>query len=1271
MPTYSEHYIYTARAETRTAIRELDNLLAKLAEVRAAMESLGTIVISPPTVSGATTTGMRGLMEQALTLDPATATDINRQAVQQARQLARQTSIDVSRVMQEELSRGAQQLSFPFVQPAMRPAYSGSQLPLFGASQLYGTGMDPRGLIDTSKYPWVGAQINAPEVQSWRARVPGTGPTSVFDAAQRFTTEMTATGANTTSQAAANIRTLEQSLSGAAKGMDNVTKSTEHANRTVGRHIRHIAEAILVYEGFRQVQQLLSSWVRIHREMDWAVTQFRINVGITGTSVDEYIRRVQTLAFATGTSRPEVFETATLATRLNRPELAAAGTQVEMIFGTQSTQAVRDLFAIQQQFEEFGVTLPDIMNNFARLIQSGGLTGSEILDLSETWGAFARQFNEDLTGISSLFVALGTVLGETGGSLEVFMRHLERFYTDEGLKKLTKQYTGIDTVTYDAYGEEIRTPMIDILSSVAMLTQNEIQDIAEFMPQELGQKSRQFFNTMISQWDTMQGVIEEAATSTYTWEQATIEATESFEIAARRVGVSWQNLLSSIGDTDAMKRITSDFAYLLEYISRRRPVEDTIIRQNYGQRFWGTTEAPRVEGITPRVSMQMARVFEPVENLDWAQNVGLFRSLAGGFARQQPELVSDAFRADEAAVKFSDFVSSKTGEGIARAFLLRIREEFPSRFGAQETLDPLIQQLQSLAEPRWQALLSTFPKPVELGYTYKEDLGPRMPSLEDATQIILEEGVAVEDVISKYQELIPSIEESARAHGFSSESIDKMNSEFVVFTDKFGNVLGRTTGNVDVLGAAAESTAESLNAVSRTLSSLSAIALPAGVTTDEFFERYGQASQRFETFSAETGIPIGEKTDILITTVDGLPIRIGEQMYDSVARVALGVINEEERIARQASSEGASRHREAVSLWREILREIPGVSSPSSVTDVDYRIKTPAGTYEDKWDEPVRRARADVEHILAGRQIQYGLGSTLFSDIFTPEIMGFAMGADLDTKREVLQEQLGVAEEQYYNLERPWEEYEPYLPALVSGFGQQIEARKQRAYNEQRIHDALSEAGYAPEDIAKVMEQFEPPFARLGDQVANQMSSSLKDDSNKKKMFDAGSILVDEIARGLLASTDVLRKELGKPAIVRTAPGAEEARAEERFEAMWSSRTGRGSLSRRGEELSEERFNRMWESMDRPFRIFDFSDAKDDLRGYTDKAINSFVDSWGDVDWSSTLSSAWASDIQKNEDDWKTVGIYIGKVTADSMGLTIAREIAGKIIEYILEELTD
>lgn len=1067
--------------------------------------------------------------------------------------------------------------------------------------------------------------------------------------------------------ASTTVEEFGHKAKGTASRIGIFDQEVKRASNSITRHLRIVAEAIIIYEAFRIIQAVLSEWVQVHREMDWAMTQFRISTGATREELALYSQTVEGLAFATGTQRPEVFETATLATRLRRPELAAAGTQVEMLFGTQSTEAVRDLFAIQQQFREFGVSLDDIMNNFARLIQAGGLSGSEILDISETWGAFSRQFNEDLEGISSLFVALGTVLGETGGSLEVFMRHLEKFYTDDALRQMFVDYTGIQTVT-GPEGYERREPMTNILRAVSQLTEQQIGDIAEFMPQDLGQKSRQFFNSMISQWDIMEDVIERARTSTYTWQNAVEEASQSFEVAARRIGVAWQNLLASIGNTETMSRILNNIANWLEAGSLKTTAKRSGVDwESFNSKHWPSYLfqggiGPYIPGLSDlddikerskiaaimgmpevadaRMISNLASVYNVLPQISQEENVDLLRDMIKRFLAENPDIqredkwddtLTDAELAD-AAVRFSQFVASEAGKEMAVAFVSSLAAEWmnlPMSHPYTAALEALgISTGDGGFAPAGRTLL---PYGGTTRYT--------SPDYVETAKIKLPKDIDLSDVLSEYADLAVELQDSLIETGFIRTDAegkpekflgDVLPQELIAFLDEHGIVIGVATGNVELFGNAISNLTAATNAAAQSLFQLQGVTLPSGLSFGEFQERYAEALPAFQQFADANQIELGKMTDVFVQSAEGMPVAIVEG-FSPIMGVIINAFNQEEQAAKQAQNEAdanakqalaraEARHREAIGVWESILNKLPGVTKATPVTDVDYLINRPAGTYVEKWDENVRQLRADVNNILGGRPTEYGIGTNLFPDIFTPEIMGFVQGADLDTQRRILMELQGQAEEEFYNLERPWAEYEPRLGALVPAFQQEVEKRQTRAQNLQNMQDFLASQGFGVEQIEAIMETFEPPFKRIGDQVVSGVTDGVKEGYGELK--EAGKNMRKEFQIGLTGIDETKTSE------------ADNIKAK---------------LLMSGFSLSDT--------------------AKAEALVTFDEITSMFDTAVSEKDWAASLSSYMLANIDENVDMFLNVGSRIGDLLVKSSSSRFASAVANAILEEVLKML--
>lgn len=1068
------------------------------------------------------------------------------------------------------------------------------------------------------------------------------------------------------------------------------------------RPVRHgiiIAEAILLYQTYEAIVEAAQRWYQVQRDLDMAIARFRVLVAATADELKRYNQEVTALSYATGTPRAEVMETATIAARLRQPELTRLSTEFEMIFGVQSTRAARELYALTRQFPDMSARqLADLILRIAR---HTALSADEILSLSETWGAFARQLNMDVTEISGLFSALGTVLGETGNSIETFMRHLERFYTDEALAQLYYQYTGKPTISYTPTGEQIRRPMIEILSDVAAMTYAQQRAIAEFMPQELGQKSRQYFDQMIAQWETIVRIQDELANDTYTMRDAANAITNTLDRARRRLDVAWDNYLAALGEAAGMieffNRTAAQFQLvamtnqfqrtvptgwrpaagwsypagnqsLITDVAARRGVQDAILQaltppQPNVPFFLQNTVNPMLRlvgrGLAEMQYLQWRSQYEPLiarlanfialppqiqpENAQAVEEYA--RALVEEAVQRGILNLSDPEPTPEMIEAFVEYMY-KYGEDIAKAIAAphqlitpmgpqmtplqqfmtplskqaaqRIREEMtpylyaygrtesvaiPGALSVQQlqdavneaakriaasvneyneslrdsagnlrdgavaladnqtktvlVLDEITLELKGVVSgPAYalEAALNQLTKDVSAASdvfkrfaeielplygsinafkgVYQQELA-RMQELAQqlgvafepqATNIVLRAGgryhvlpgmdpeiaqraaklyaaqtpfvvpagtnlMYMRDQIAEEENRLRSnienynrmIERAAAAMGHEPDliALDTSVRETRLVIDNFGRVIGVVTGSAALLETAFRNAADRLT----TMLEMPIFALPEGADVQTLMSYYDKAKQRLQALATEA-YPVGEEYQrpVLVLSDVGEPLQVimADQRLLSIASQML-----------RSGLRTESNTRRTADILGEIIRAIPGVRQPTPVTALELYYQRPLGLYRDKFDEAVRRARADIEHMVAGRPLEYGLGTAIAPDIFTPEIMAFARGLPTDQMAQVLRDLLSEYERQFYGGLRPPQEYSKEI--FLAEARRIIAERSAAEANEQMYRQWLVEAGlaqYAQTVLAAVQQ---PPLLRAltGDKTPEEMRGAL------------------------------------------------------------------------------------------------------------------------------------------------------------------------------------
>jgi hypothetical protein len=155
------------------------------------------------------------------------------------------------------------------------------------------------------------------------------------------------------------------------------------------------------------------------------------------------------------------------------------------------------------------------------------------------------------------------------------------------------------------------------------------------------------------------------------------------------------------------------------------------------------------------------------------------------------------------------------------------------------------------------------------------------------------------------------------------------------------------------------------------------------------------------------------------------------------------------------------------------------ITKPTSVTASDLMYNAPGGKYQNKWDEPVRQMRADVNNMIAGKDLEYGFGGGAFSSIFEPGILGFAKGADQDTKSAILKDLQSQAETAFYGMTLSPEAYTGSKDALVAEAQKWVEGKKNEKANKSMMKGWLTEAGLGPEAMGFLDEMDEPPILKM------------------------------------------------------------------------------------------------------------------------------------------------------------------------------------------------
>ena len=316
------------------------------------------------------------------------------------------------------------------------------------------------------------------------------------------------------------------------------------------RHAVFAAEAMAIYAAYEAVTKAVGDWFNVQSTLDQQFQTFRISMRDGARDALIYRDAIMSISKATGISPLEVGNSYTLQERvLGAPkDLAYRAAQVQRITGVDNESVTRDLLSLTKQFPDKSTV--DILDAFIGAMTRSTLKADEFFNMLESAGPLTKQFNTSMEVTLGMFAGISTAAGESGSSIELFMRQMERVYTEESTRSVIEQLTGKPTVVLNpATGDEVRRPIQDIMGDIAKLGQSDVQKIAETIPNMLGQQTRQLFLSMVRDWNVVLDAIGNSQNAQGAWENAFSTATSSFQSALTEMESAWQRWLASIGNT--------------------------------------------------------------------------------------------------------------------------------------------------------------------------------------------------------------------------------------------------------------------------------------------------------------------------------------------------------------------------------------------------------------------------------------------------------------------------------------------------------------------------------------------------------------------------------------------------------------------------------------------------------------------------------------------------------------------------------------------------
>lgn len=361
---------------------------------------------------------------------------------------------------------------------------------------------------------------------------------------------------------------------------------------------------------------------------------------------------------------------------------------------------------------------------------------------------------------------------------------------------------------------------------------------------------------------------------------------------------------------------------------------------------------------------------------------------------------------------------------------------------------------------------------------YDVPLPPGLPG-PPGEGVVLPEGMDLEQLQEGFDLLSAEIEQAEAAAGFF---VNRMEYTAVV-TNEFGVIVGTVTTDLADLSAGVKFTTETLAQLPQRFAQMT----PAEWALTK--QLYGGYEERYLQYP---GVPIGKEMELI--GPGGDPFTVYMEPWADATK--------EQTVLTRAHSKGtqelirwqersAAAYKKGVAAWESMITGLPGVTTPTDVTAFDLYAMTPAGLYEDKWDEPMRQLKQDVNDMLAGKKPQYGVIYQPWAQEFFGPVMGM-IGTGTPEARLAAGGAYEQAAGAYYGLALPWEVYEPQAGALVAGAQKWAEDRAAREANVERMKQLVIDADLGPDVLGFIEYEEMSPLAKWVS--GGKMPSELKEE---------------------------------------------------------------------------------------------------------------------------------------------------------------------------------
>lgn len=423
---------------------------------------------------------------------------------------------------------------------------------------------------------------------------------------KRVSVEQAATKASIDSAAAlkkqSNIQKNLVSVKGATSIWDMMANDIHRATM-------RIADFGIAAKVMNKIPQDIQKVIQYTKELNKVMTDIRIVTAATVDETKDMMRDYGEVARELGTTLSEVGTSASEWMRQGYEgaevlDLIQSSTKLATLGFMNQTEATKSLTAIMKSFNIAASDTIDIVDKLTKLDQVSAISAGELAEGISRVATTAQQaglsIDQTAAAISVLTEQTQRDAGSMGDALRTIIVRFQNVKagiysnmdeTSGESSELTENLSDVEKVL-SKVGIRVRSSsyefrnIYDVLDELAAkwdtfdsVTKSAIGGAFA------GQRQREQFNILISQWERVKELTEESEQSAGTADEKYTAYMDSMEAATKRLQNAWENFTQSLETSTVMKTLTNVSAFLVENADKLKYFITVIAAANSAKIF--------------------------------------------------------------------------------------------------------------------------------------------------------------------------------------------------------------------------------------------------------------------------------------------------------------------------------------------------------------------------------------------------------------------------------------------------------------------------------------------------------------------------------------------------------------------------------------------------------------------------------------------------------------------------------------------------------------